>query len=108
MLKKIKKYIIIIITFYIIYLGVLPVVLNYGIKSLCKRVTSNSNYTLSIENPRFRFSVLPTMRFETANERYHRLLREHPEVIRLAPLSEIASYLLMTPETLSRVRAGVL
>lgn len=49
-----------------------------------------------------------SMRFETANERYHRLLREHPEVIRLAPLSEIASYLLMTPETLSRVRAGVL
>lgn len=43
-------------------------------------------------------------RFETAQERYHRLLSEHPEVIKRAALSHIASYLLMTPETLSRVR----
>lgn len=48
-----------------------------------------------------------SMRFETANERYNRLLREHPEVIQRAPLSHIASYLLMTPETLSRVRASL-
>lgn len=48
-----------------------------------------------------------SMRFETANERYSRLLREHPEVIQRAPLSHIASYLLMTPETLSRVRASL-
>lgn len=48
-----------------------------------------------------------TLRFESANERYHRLLREHPEIIQRAPLSHIASYLLMTPETLSRVRASL-
>lgn len=47
-------------------------------------------------------------RFETARERYTRLLEQQPEVIKRAPLSHIASYLLMTPETLSRVRAGVL
>lgn len=47
-------------------------------------------------------------RFETAHERYCRLLKEHPEVIRRAPLIHIASRLGMTPETLSRVRAGVL
>lgn len=47
-------------------------------------------------------------RFETAHERYERLWREHPEIIRRAPLAHIASYLLMSPETLSRVRAGVL
>lgn len=45
-------------------------------------------------------------RFETAHERYTRLLQMHPEIIKRAPLSHIASYLLMTPETLSRVRAG--
>lgn len=50
---------------------------------------------------------MDSMRFETANERYVRLLREHPEVIQRAPLSHIASYLLMTPETLSRVRANI-
>ena len=47
------------------------------------------------------------LHFETANERYARLLKEHPEIVQRAPLSHIASYLLMTPETLSRVRANM-
>lgn len=47
-------------------------------------------------------------RFETARERYNLLFEHHPEVIKRAPLSHIASYLLMTPETLSRVRSGIL
>lgn len=47
-------------------------------------------------------------RFETARERYNRLMANQPEVIKRAPLSHIASYLLMTPETLSRVRSGAL
>ena len=36
-----------------------------------------------------------------------RLLKEHPEIVQRAPLSCIASYLQMTPETLSRVRASL-
>ena len=48
------------------------------------------------------------LRFETARERYNLLLDRHPEIIKRAPLAYIASYLLMTPETLSRVRSGVL
>ena len=47
-------------------------------------------------------------RFETARERYNLLLERHPEIIKRAPLANIASYLLMTPETLSRVRSGAL
>lgn len=47
-------------------------------------------------------------RFETARERYNHLMQAQPEVIKRVPLSHIASYLLMTPETLSRVRSGVL
>ena len=47
-------------------------------------------------------------RFESARERYNLLLETHPEIIKRAPLAHIASYLLMTPETLSRVRSGVL
>lgn len=47
-------------------------------------------------------------RFESARERYNLLLEHHPEIIKRAPLAHIASYLLMTPETLSRVRSGVL
>ena len=41
----------------------------------------------------------------TAQERYERLLRESPHIIQLAPLRHVASYLGMSPETLSRVRA---
>ncbi|WP_373828225.1 Crp/Fnr family transcriptional regulator [Bacteroides heparinolyticus] len=47
-------------------------------------------------------------RFETARERYNHLMANQPEVVKRAPLSHIASYLLMTPETLSRVRSGAL
>lgn len=45
-----------------------------------------------------------SFRYETAKERYTRLMKEDPEIIKRAPLSQIASFLLMTPETLSRVR----
>lgn len=47
-------------------------------------------------------------RFENSRERYDRFCKEFPSVSRRASVAHIASYLLMTPETLSRVRAGVL
>ncbi len=47
-------------------------------------------------------------RFESSHERYERFCREYPEVARRASIAHIASYLLMSPETLSRVRAGAL
>lgn len=47
-------------------------------------------------------------RFETARERYFRFAKEYPEVVKRAPVHHIASYLLMSPESLSRIRAGVL
>lgn len=45
------------------------------------------------------------LRFETAQNRYLRLCKMKPQVVLRAPLVYIASYLQMTPETLSRVRA---
>ena len=48
------------------------------------------------------------MRFETAPNKYKRLCELSPQVVLRAPLTYIASYLQMTPETLSRIRAGVL
>ena len=47
-----------------------------------------------------------TLRFESAKERYLRTLKDHPDLIRRAPLHHVASYLQMTPETLSRVRTA--
>ena len=47
------------------------------------------------------------LRFDTAKERYVRLLRENPEVVRRAPLHHVASLLQIASETLSRVRNQV-
>ena len=42
----------------------------------------------------------------SAEERYGRLVRESPHLLGLVPLRYVASYLGMSPETLSRVRSG--
>lgn len=47
------------------------------------------------------------LRFESSRNRYIKLIDQDPEVIRRAPLHNVASFLQMTPETLSRVRATV-
>ena len=47
-----------------------------------------------------------SQRFENAAERYERLLHEKPEIILRAPMVHIASFLQMTPETLSRLRGA--
>ena len=48
------------------------------------------------------------LRFESAQDRYQKLVRRNPELVLRVPLVYIASYLQMTPETLSRVRNTVL
>ena len=48
------------------------------------------------------------VRFETAQARYKMMCKLWPQVVLRAPLVYIASYLQMTPETLSRVRASTL
>ena len=47
------------------------------------------------------------LRFETVRERYIRIMKENPEIVRRAPLRYVASFLQMAPETLSRVRGKV-
>ena len=47
------------------------------------------------------------VRFETAQDRYRKLCKLSPQLSLRAPLVYIASYLQMTPETLSRVRSSI-
>lgn len=57
-------------------------------------------YYLRIEDRLF------SIRFKSAKERYKNFVDARPKLITRAPLGRVASYLGMTQETLSRVRAG--
>ena len=48
---------------------------------------------------------MEALQFQTAAQRYKSLLKEHPEILKKVPLQYLASYLGITQETLSRIRA---
>lgn len=45
---------------------------------------------------------------ETPEEKYLRFIKEEPDLLQRIPLYHIASYLAMTPETLSRIRKKII
>lgn len=49
---------------------------------------------------------MDSIQFETAQQRYEKLLQENPAIIQRVPLAYIASFLGITQETLSRIRSG--
>lgn len=50
-------------------------------------------------------SRLQSLQFETAQERYQKLISENPDILLRAPLGDIASYLGISQQTLSVIRA---
>ena len=48
---------------------------------------------------------MDSIQFETAQQRYEKLLANNPSIIQRVPLSYIASFLGITQETLSRIRS---
>ncbi len=48
---------------------------------------------------------MESLQFETAKQRYNNLFRDQPEIFNKVPLQYIASFLGITKETLSRIRA---
>jgi len=58
-------------------------------------------YSIWLEERLFQFHTM------TAKERYHLLLTTQPEIIQHIPLTHIASYLGISLETLSRIRARI-
>jgi CRP-like cAMP-binding protein len=49
---------------------------------------------------------MDAIQFESAEQRYQKLVQARPEIVQRVPLGYIASYLGVTQETLSRIRAG--
>lgn len=56
---------------------------------------------------RFEDEVIWMADKESAGKRYSALINDHPELILNVPLKKIASYLWMTPQSLSRIRAAM-
>lgn len=70
-----------------------------GLANLCRRLMEHQlltteNWLISAGSPR-------------AKERYLTLIKETPELLLHVPLKYIASYLWITPQSLSRIRAGI-
>lgn len=61
------------------------------------RLMAEQNYILAIERIR-------SLQFQSANDRYEQLLTIYPQLINKIPHHYIASYLGITPESLSRIR----
>lgn len=68
---------------------------NFGRQIFEREILSVDNFTLSYGSP-------------TAKERYLTLIEENPELLQDVPLKHLASYLYITPQSLSRIRAGLL
>ena len=59
-----NKVIILIISSYIFWLGVLPVIISKSVTALCKNFSHNSDYNIEIVNPKTRLSLLPVATFK--------------------------------------------
>lgn len=67
---------------------------NFGRRLFEQQFLGLENWIISRGSPR-------------AKERYLTLLEENPELLQYVPLKHIASYLWITPQSLSRIRAGL-
>lgn len=68
---------------------------NFGRKIFEREILSVDVFTLAYGAP------------PTAKERYLKLIEENPELLQDVPLKYLASYLYITPQSLSRIRAGL-
>ncbi|MCX2681203.1 Crp/Fnr family transcriptional regulator [Galbibacter sp. EGI 63066] len=73
--------------------------LSYNHIDIAQLIIKMFSYSLMISQER-----MDSIQFETAKQRYDKLLKNQPEILQKVPLQYIASYLGITSETLSRIR----
>jgi CRP-like cAMP-binding protein len=76
-------------------------------KDLCEKYTAIDRfYSKFLEDSYLYFeNRILTVQFYTAKERYFEIVKTHPEIVQRIPLNMLASYLGITKERLSRIRA---
>ncbi len=67
---------------------------NFGRKIFEQEILYIDSYTVAYGTP-------------SAKERYLTLMEDNPELLQYVPLKHLASYLYITPQSLSRIRAGL-
>ncbi len=70
MSKVIKKYIVVITSFYIFWLGILPLLLSNTVTVLCNNISYNSNHEIIIEKPQIRLYFTPVINFKAKSISY--------------------------------------
>lgn len=71
---------------------------HHSVEKLFRRMVTNSLLLSQVR--------MESIQFETAQQRYARLMEERPDILQRVPLAYIASFLGITQETLSRIRAA--
>lgn len=74
-------------------------------KLLVKEEGARLAFHVLYEITRKMIEFVVSLKFQSAEEKYHTLLKNYPDIIQRASLGHIASYLGITQETLSRIRA---
>lgn len=64
MSKLFNKYVIAVIGFYIFWLGLLPLILSSTVTLLCQNISHNTDYKITVENPRVRLYFTPVLKFK--------------------------------------------
>ncbi len=67
MYTSLKKYVIIILLFYLFWLGLLPLILSKTVTVLCQNFSHNSNYEIKVEKPQVRLYFRPIIKFRAAS-----------------------------------------
>lgn len=79
------------------------------LEMLCKESLSAANFSRYIlGNLMVQMSNrMTSLQYMTAKEKYENLMQDHKDIILRAPLGTIATYLGISPETLSRIRSSI-
>lgn len=80
-----------------------------GLDTLAKTNLEISNLLIAIFSDSLKMSQkrMYNLHFHTAKQRYEKLFENQPEILNKVPLQYIASYLGISPETLSRIRTKI-